>query len=86
MTSVATFFGALPLVLGFGPGAETRGILGLVILGGVIAATLVTLFLVPVLYLLIAGRTRARSALADELAHQREADSERRREPQMDAE
>lgn len=74
MTSVATFFGAIPLVVGFGPGAETRAILGMVILGGVLAATLLTLFLVPVLYLLIAGRTRARSALADELARQREGD------------
>jgi len=71
MTSVATFFGALPLVLALGPGAETRSILGLVILGGVLAATLLTLFLVPVLYLLIASRTRPRSALADDLARQR---------------
>jgi multidrug efflux pump len=72
MTSVATFFGALPLVLAIGPGAETRSILGLVILGGVLAATLLTLFLVPVLYLLIASRTRPRSALADDLARQRQ--------------
>jgi len=72
MTSVATFFGALPLVLAMGPGAETRSILGLVILGGVLAATLLTLFLVPVLYLLIASRTRPRSALADDLARQRQ--------------
>jgi len=72
MTSVATFFGALPLVLALGPGAETRSILGLVILGGVLAATLLTLFLVPVLYLLIASRTRPRSALADDLARQRQ--------------
>ena len=72
MTSVATFFGALPLVLALGPGAETRSILGLVILGGVLAATLLTLFLVPVLYLLIGSRTRPRSALADDLARQRQ--------------
>ncbi|WP_462321649.1 efflux RND transporter permease subunit, partial [Halochromatium sp.] len=70
MTSIATFFGALPLALAFGPGAETRRIIGLAILGGVLAATLLTLFLVPVLYLVIAKRTRARSALADELAEQ----------------
>jgi Cu/Ag efflux pump CusA len=40
-------------------------------LGGVIAATLLTLFLVPVLYLLMARRTRPRAALARELAAQR---------------
>jgi hypothetical protein len=38
----------------------------------VLAATLLTLFLVPVLYLLIASRTRPRSALADDLARQRQ--------------
>jgi len=80
MTSIATFFGALPLVLAMGPGAETRSILGLVILGGVFAATLLTLFLVPVLYLLIASRTRARSALADELREQRDEDAGARHE------
>jgi multidrug efflux pump len=71
MTSIATLFGALPLALAFGPGAETRRIIGLSILGGVIAATLLTLFLVPVLYLLMARRTRPRAALARELAAQR---------------
>ncbi|WP_200234252.1 efflux RND transporter permease subunit [Thiohalocapsa halophila] len=71
MTSIATLFGALPLALAFGPGAETRRIIGLAILGGVIAATLLTLFLVPVLYLLMARRTRPRAALARELAAQR---------------
>ncbi|MBK1705179.1 efflux RND transporter permease subunit [Halochromatium glycolicum] len=70
MTSIATLFGALPLALAFGPGAETRRIIGLTILGGVIAATVLTLFLVPALYLVMAKRTRARSALADELAEQ----------------
>jgi multidrug efflux pump len=71
MTSIATLFGALPLALAFGPGAETRRIIGLAILGGVIAATLLTLFLVPVLYLLLARGTRARAALEQELEAQR---------------
>ena len=70
MTSIATLFGALPLALAFGPGAETRRIIGLAIIGGVLAATLLTLFLVPVLYLILAKRTSARSALADALAKQ----------------
>jgi multidrug efflux pump len=72
MTSVATLIGALPLALAIGPGAETRRIIGLAILGGVIAATLLTLFLVPVLYLLLARRTRPRAALARELEEQRQ--------------
>jgi len=71
MTSIATLFGALPLAFAFGPGAETRRIIGLAILGGVVAATLLTLFLVPVLYLLLARRTRPREALARALEAQR---------------
>jgi len=71
MTSIATLFGALPLAFAFGPGAETRRIIGLAILGGVIAATLLTLFLVPVLYLLLARQTRPREALARALEAQR---------------
>ena len=76
MTSIATFFGALPLALAFGPGAETRSILGVVILGGVAGATLLTLFLVPVLYAVLARRTRPRAALARALGRQREKDGQ----------
>lgn len=74
MTSIATFFGALPLALAFGPGAETRTILGLVIAGGVLAATVLTLFLVPVLYSLLARGSKPRAALAQALARQRAED------------
>ncbi|EXJ14801.1 efflux RND transporter permease subunit [Imhoffiella purpurea] len=76
MTSVATLFGALPLALATGPGAETRRILGLVIIGGVVAATLLTLLLVPVLYLLLAGASRPRAGLARELERQRRSDGD----------
>jgi multidrug efflux pump len=72
MTSIATLFGALPLALAVGPGAETREIIGLTIIGGVIAATLLTLFLVPVLYLLLARKSRPRAALARALEAERE--------------
>jgi multidrug efflux pump len=74
MTSIATFFGAMPLALAFGPGAETRNVLGLVILGGVAGATLLTLFLVPVLYRVLARRTRPRAAYARALEREREED------------
>ncbi|MCF7991482.1 MAG: efflux RND transporter permease subunit [Thiohalocapsa sp.] len=74
MTSIATFFGALPLALAIGPGAETRRIIGTVILGGVLAATVLTLFLVPALYLILARKTTPRAALARELERQRERD------------
>jgi len=50
MTALTTAFGALPLILSTGAGAETRLVIGTVILSGVMVATLLTLFVVPVMY------------------------------------
>lgn len=58
MTTIATAFGALPLVLSSGAGAEAREALGVVIIGGVSFATLLSLFAVPVLYLVLARFTK----------------------------
>lgn len=57
MTGLTTAMGALPLILSFGAGAETRLVIGTVICAGVIVATLFTLFLVPVMYHLWARNT-----------------------------
>ena len=54
MTSLTTAAGSVPLILSSGAGAETRAAIGVVILFGVIAAALVTIFLVPTIYALIA--------------------------------
>lgn len=53
MTSVATVAAAAPLVFGSGIGAETRLPMGLSIIGGTVVSTLLTLFVVPALYLLL---------------------------------
>lgn len=53
MTSLATILGAVPLALATGPGAESRNPLGLVIVGGLGISTVITLFIVPMIYLLI---------------------------------
>jgi multidrug efflux pump len=58
MTSVATVFGHLPLVLVTGPGAEARNSIGTVLVTGMTVGTLFTLFVVPVFYSLIAARHR----------------------------
>ena len=50
MTGITTMAGSLPLLLSSGAGTETRVVLGTVILWGVLAATLFTLFVVPVAY------------------------------------
>tara|TARA_R110001592_G_scaffold93981_2_gene272505 strand:+ start:23040 stop:26153 length:3114 start_codon:yes stop_codon:yes gene_type:complete len=57
MTGVTTIAGAIPLVLSSGAGAETRIVIGVVVLAGVFAATIFTLFVVPVAYSLIARKT-----------------------------
>jgi multidrug efflux pump len=61
MTSAATVFGHLPLVLVSGPGAAARNSIGAVLVTGMALGTTFTLFVVPVFYSLIAAR-RERSA------------------------
>jgi multidrug efflux pump len=55
MTSAATVFGHLPLVLASGPGAAARNSIGMVLVTGMTVGTLFTLFVVPVFYSLIAA-------------------------------
>lgn len=58
MTSIATAIGAVPLAFGHGAGAEARQALGSVVIGGVGFSTILSLFVVPVLYLALARYTR----------------------------
>jgi multidrug efflux pump len=57
MTGITTAAGSIPLLISSGAGAETRTVIGTVILAGVIAATLFTLYIVPVAYHLLARHT-----------------------------
>jgi multidrug efflux pump len=56
MTSAATVFGHLPLVLATGPGAAARNSIGMVLVTGMTVGTVFTLFVVPVFYSLIAAQ------------------------------
>ncbi len=62
MTMTSTVLGGLPLVLSTGPGAEAREALGWVVVGGLGLATLATLYLTPVAYLLLARYSQPRAA------------------------
>ena len=65
MTSVASIMGALPIALGLGAGASSRRPLGYAIIGGLIVSTLITLYLVPAVFVLFErarGRQPARTA------------------------
>jgi len=73
MTTISTLVGALPLVLMSGPGSLSRNVLGIVVLFGVSMASILTLYLVPGLYSLIARNTSSPEALARELEQQQRA-------------
>ncbi|MDK1386987.1 efflux RND transporter permease subunit [Sinorhizobium sp. 8-89] len=73
MTMIATVVGAVPLVLASGAGAEARIALGWVLVGGLGLAVIVTLYLTPVAYLVIARFTKPH------------ADEERKLHEEMDA-
>jgi multidrug efflux pump len=59
MTSLCTAFGAVPLMLAYGAGAESRESIGATVFFGTIVSLGMTLYVVPALYLLIARNTRS---------------------------
>ncbi|TVP92271.1 MAG: efflux RND transporter permease subunit [Pseudomonadaceae bacterium] len=73
MTGVTTVAGAIPLVLAFGPGAETRSVIGIVVMSGVSVSMFLTLFVIPVLYSLLARGTGSPSATRQRLLREEQA-------------
>ncbi|WP_447017907.1 efflux RND transporter permease subunit [Shewanella algae] len=67
MTGITTAAGAVPLVLAEGAGAETRFVIGVVVLSGILLATLFTLLVIPVAYSLFARRSSSPEAVAQQL-------------------
>ena len=56
MTSLATIFGAFPIAFALGASAQSRIPLGIVVVGGLLFALLLTLVVIPVMYLLLASK------------------------------
>lgn len=67
MTGITTAAGSIPLLISFGAGTETRFVIGIVILFGVIASTFFTLFIVPAAYDMIGKYSRSPQAVTREL-------------------
>jgi multidrug efflux pump len=55
MTSLATVLGALPIALALGAGTKSRTSMGIVIIGGLLFALVLTLFVIPAIYTFISG-------------------------------
>jgi multidrug efflux pump len=70
MTGITTVAGSIPLILSHGAGSETRVAIGVVIMFGVAAATIFTLFIVPVAYDLLARKTGSPGDVARALENQ----------------
>ena len=56
MTSLATVFGLLPMAIGWGTGGETNAPLARAVVGGLSVSTMLTLFLVPTIYVMLEER------------------------------
>jgi multidrug efflux pump len=58
MTSLATVLGALPIAFALGAGAKSRVSMGIVIIGGLLFALILTLYVIPSLYTFISGKKK----------------------------
>jgi multidrug efflux pump len=67
MTSIATIFGAVPLVISTGAGSASRVTIGIVVIFGVAFSTLLSLLVIPAFYALLAPYTRSPEAVARKL-------------------
>jgi multidrug efflux pump subunit AcrB len=63
MTALAMIIGMVPMALGFGEGGEQNAPLGRAVIGGLIFATVATLFFVPSVFAMIHGRRQAREQM-----------------------
>jgi HAE1 family hydrophobic/amphiphilic exporter-1 len=79
MTSLAFILGVMPLVLASGAGAMARKTIGFVVLGGMLASTSISIFIVPVLYVLFTKWSYGRRQLNWLQAHKDDLEEKARR-------
>jgi multidrug efflux pump subunit AcrB len=68
MTALAIILGMLPMALALGEGGEQNAPLGRAVIGGLLVATLMTLFVVPAVYSIFSGNVKGK--------HERDAEIE----------
>jgi multidrug efflux pump len=66
MTSFSTVLGILPIALALGAGAESRKSMGIAIIGGLIFASILTLYVIPALYSYISAERTEKTAVGEE--------------------
>jgi len=71
MTATLTMLGLVPLLLATGPGSEIQKPLAVVVVGGLLSSTVLTLFLLPMVYLWVEGRNEGKSS--DEMSEYRDS-------------
>ena len=84
MTSLAFILGVLPLVLATGAGAQARRTIGYTVLGGMLAASTLAIFIVPVLFVLITRLSYGEKRLAFLVAHHDELMDKAKKVEQQD--
>lgn len=68
MTAFTTLMSAMPLILGSGPGAESRMVIGVVVFSGVALSAFLTIFVIPSLYSLLARNTTSPMKLTNDIS------------------
>lgn len=66
MTSLSTVLGTLPIALALGAGSESRVSMGIVVIGGLIFSTILTLYVIPTIYTFISSEKKYVSNVDDE--------------------
>jgi multidrug efflux pump len=67
MTSLSTILGTLPIALALGAGSESRSSMGIAVIGGLIFSTVLTLFIIPVIYSYFSEKTKSVSNITLEI-------------------
>jgi multidrug efflux pump len=67
MTSLSTILGVLPMALALGAGSESRVSMGIAVVGGLLVASIFTLFVIPAMYTYISENTKSVSNVDEQI-------------------